>query len=324
MADETKSIVKRTESAIDDFLDLWRRRKLICLLVLLFLMAPGGFGAYLQFVKIPQLQAAAREQEKKAASEKEALRSAEESHRDLLGEKTAKIQELETELAPFRTFALLKFSSSDSQAMMKLAEHLQVVDSELKATKEEVEQLKLKADFPRWRKIADIRPDGRRVSWAGGHRETGTGTVSKTGSAIEEILHKAFKALDAKDLAAASAAFKQVTEELPDWPYGHYFLGSLTGSRNSIESAAQRFRSIREVGIYEPELVLFESLCYVWLGEFSEARVHLANVDHPMMKPENIPFLVIPEAAPADVAERVKNLAKQIGVPLLVWKPRRG
>ena len=54
---EDQSIVRKTESAIDDLLDLWSRRKFVCLIVILVIVAPLSFGVYQQFVVMPKLKA---------------------------------------------------------------------------------------------------------------------------------------------------------------------------------------------------------------------------------------------------------------------------
>jgi hypothetical protein len=53
---EKQSIVKKTESALDDLLDLWRRRKIACIIVLLVIILPAGFTLYQQFVAVPKLE----------------------------------------------------------------------------------------------------------------------------------------------------------------------------------------------------------------------------------------------------------------------------
>ena len=50
------SIVKKTESALDDLHDLWRRRKPMCLIVLTVIVLPTGFTLYQQFVAVPALK----------------------------------------------------------------------------------------------------------------------------------------------------------------------------------------------------------------------------------------------------------------------------
>jgi len=53
---EEQSIVKKTESALDDLLDLWHRRKLVCVIVLVVIILPGGFTLYQQLVTVPKLK----------------------------------------------------------------------------------------------------------------------------------------------------------------------------------------------------------------------------------------------------------------------------
>jgi len=53
---EEQSIVKKTESALDDLLDLWRRRKLVCSIVLTIIIFPASFTLYQQFVAVPKLK----------------------------------------------------------------------------------------------------------------------------------------------------------------------------------------------------------------------------------------------------------------------------
>ncbi|MBW1965632.1 MAG: hypothetical protein JRI40_10560 [Deltaproteobacteria bacterium] len=69
---EKQSIVKKTESALDDLLDLWRRRKLICIIVIAVIALPGGFTLYQQFVALPKLksQVSTLETQKKEAEQK--------------------------------------------------------------------------------------------------------------------------------------------------------------------------------------------------------------------------------------------------------------
>ena len=69
---EEQSIIKKTESALDDLLDLWHRRKLVCIIVLAVIVLPAGFTLYQQFVAVPKLkdQIATLETQKREAEEK--------------------------------------------------------------------------------------------------------------------------------------------------------------------------------------------------------------------------------------------------------------
>jgi hypothetical protein len=53
---QNQSIVKKAESAIDDLIDLWRRRKATCIIVIMIMVIPSGLTVYLQFHKVPGLE----------------------------------------------------------------------------------------------------------------------------------------------------------------------------------------------------------------------------------------------------------------------------
>lgn len=69
---EKQSIVKKTESALDDLLDLWSRRKLVCIIVLAVIILPAGFTLYQQIVSVPKLksQISTIEAQKREAEQK--------------------------------------------------------------------------------------------------------------------------------------------------------------------------------------------------------------------------------------------------------------
>lgn len=54
---EDASIVKKAETVWDDLRDLWRRRRVLCIAIVLVLFAPALFGAYQKFVAVPRLKA---------------------------------------------------------------------------------------------------------------------------------------------------------------------------------------------------------------------------------------------------------------------------
>lgn len=56
MVDE-QSIVKKTESAVDDLRDLWQRRRLVCIVVVTIIFLPAAFTLYQQFIIVPGLRA---------------------------------------------------------------------------------------------------------------------------------------------------------------------------------------------------------------------------------------------------------------------------
>lgn len=104
-----QSIVKKTESAIDDLVDLWRRRKLVCVIVIVIIVIPVGSSLYLQFVAVPKLKADISQRQQDIQTLKDSVQSAE-KERD-----NAKIQ-----LAPFLAVANQRFPDIPSDKRLEL------------------------------------------------------------------------------------------------------------------------------------------------------------------------------------------------------------
>lgn len=95
---EDVSIVKKAETVWDDLRDLWRRRKVLCIAIVLVLFAPTLFGAYQQFVAIPRLKAELDRQ-------KSAIKLRDSQIHDLKGERDKLDMKLTTvQAAADRTF----------------------------------------------------------------------------------------------------------------------------------------------------------------------------------------------------------------------------
>lgn len=97
-----QSIVKKTESALDDILDLWRRRKLVYIIVLAVIILPAGFTLYQQFVAVPKLK-----------DEVSALQTAKR-------EAEQKRDKAELQLAPFLAVADSRFPDSPADERLDL------------------------------------------------------------------------------------------------------------------------------------------------------------------------------------------------------------
>lgn len=97
-----QSIVKKTESALDDLMDLWRRRKLVCIIVIFVIIFPACFALYQQIVSIPKLKA----QVNKLESQK--------------NEAEQKRDKAEIQLAPFLAVAERRFPNSPENERLDL------------------------------------------------------------------------------------------------------------------------------------------------------------------------------------------------------------
>ena len=104
-----QSIVKKIEIAIDDFLDLWKRSKLLFLFVIIFILALGAYFVIPKFIYMPKLKS---ELEKKENTIKE------------LEVKISKVEherdKAQTQLAPFLAVANKKFSESPQDKRLDL------------------------------------------------------------------------------------------------------------------------------------------------------------------------------------------------------------
>lgn len=99
---EERSIVRKTESAIDDLLDLWRRRKLVCVIILFVIVFPAGFSLYQKYVAVPKLE--------EEVSALQTAKSEAEQERD----------KAELQLAPFLAAAEQRFPDSPADERLDL------------------------------------------------------------------------------------------------------------------------------------------------------------------------------------------------------------
>jgi hypothetical protein len=104
-----QSIVKKTESAIDDLVDLWRRRKLVCTIVITIIVIPVAFSLYLQFVAVPKLKDDISQKQQSIQTLKDSVQNAE-KERD----------KAEIKLAPFLAIANQRFPDIPSDKRLEL------------------------------------------------------------------------------------------------------------------------------------------------------------------------------------------------------------
>ena len=97
-----QSPVKKLESALDDLLDLWRRRKIVCCIVLAVIVLPTLFTIYQQIVALPKL--------KDKVSTLESEKSNAEKERD----------KAELQLAPFLAVAESRFPDTPADKRLDL------------------------------------------------------------------------------------------------------------------------------------------------------------------------------------------------------------
>jgi hypothetical protein len=106
---ENQTIVKKTEREIDDFRDLWRRRRGISLLVILLILGPSSYTIYLRAVAIPDLQKSITTKDQEKAEIQKNLDVA-----------IADKNKAELQLAPFLAVADKQFSEAPQEQRLEL------------------------------------------------------------------------------------------------------------------------------------------------------------------------------------------------------------
>ncbi len=96
------SIVTKAESAIDDVFDLWRRRKGVCILVLLGIVCPTLFAFHQQLIAVPRLE------DKLAASQ------------STVGDLKRELDKTELKLASFQAAADRAFPNREREERLDL------------------------------------------------------------------------------------------------------------------------------------------------------------------------------------------------------------
>ena len=250
----------------------------------------------------------------------------------VIGNKQATIERLEKENEEMRrrlSGEVVLVSTQDVQNLearlglvgSNVAENLRAVQdafAELKAIRAEVGKVsgeaKVQEDYGRLREVANIRPSGEQVNWLSGNRG-GTGMASHGPSAIAEKLNSAFLAMNSNDLHSAARLLHEITVEIPQWPYAYFYegltrVGSFDYGTNSFQQAAERFGQMRQAGINEPELVLFEAMNDTFLSKFNEANGALDKLSEIKIRAERVPILAISAKTPEPLRKRFEQLAE--------------
>jgi hypothetical protein len=221
--------------------------------------------------------------------------------RQEIASKDTKIQDLQTELAPFKAFAVEKFSSSDAAAMRKLAEHLASVDVDLKKAYNEIDALTAKAEIPALRAVVSIRPNGRQVSYASGARNSPSKTMSVSDSALSPSLHEALGLMRSNKHSEALQRLQSLINDFPEWPYSYFYRAMITKQTNDFQAAVDRCGAFRKARIAEPEHLLFEAMGLTFLKQWDDARALVKGLKGKQISVEDVPLFYISKQTPADI-----------------------
>jgi hypothetical protein len=101
---------------------------------------------------------------------------------------------------------------------------------------------------------------------------------------------------------------------VPDWPYGYFYRGAITGNTNDFNKAAELFSLVRSVEIIEPEPLLFEALTDSFLGDEQAAINSLDAMEKTGVEPSRISFLIFPPHCSSNLQERFNAISAKLGM----------
>jgi len=228
---------------------------------------------------------------------------------NIVRQKDTEIQRLETLLTPFRTIALEKFTGPEGEALKKLAERIATIDLALTQAKTEIDSVKTASSFPRLRKIANIRPDGKEINIVAGSR-FGSKVSTSAQSMIRSRLIEALKLIKAHDHEKATIILKSITSELPEWPYAYFYLGSISDDRSYFKKCIECCQNLRNNGIIEPEPLLFEAMSQTFLGDFDQSRQSLSDLERMVDQMSLIPIISYSTNTPPDIVNKLNEISK--------------
>jgi vacuolar-type H+-ATPase subunit F/Vma7 len=172
--------------------------------------------------------------------------------------------------------------------------------------------------------LANIRPNGRTVNWMG-DRKTGSGIVSSSASALSAKLIDMFKEFNAQKTQKCSDLLKDIEKAEPLWPYTYFYLGlnSINAgkpAKTHFEKAIASFRDYRNVGIVEPEHILYQAMSQTFVEEYEDAAVLMSELANFRGGPDDITILAINASSPESLRATFQELAEKKGLPLVVLK----
>ena len=189
-------------------------------------------------------------------------------------------------------------------------------------------QKSIEADAPQkyaqLKALANIRPNGRTVNWMGDRGAAG-GIAISSPSALSSKLSEMFKEFNAKNAQACENLLKEIGEEEPLWPYTHFYLGlnaikAGKPDKTHFEKAIASFREYRNIGIVEPEHILYQAMSHTFVEEHEDALVLMNELASFRSGPDDITILTINASVPERLLAMFQELAKKKKHQLVVLR----
>lgn len=199
------------ESRFQEYVEFAKKHKLATVLILVWLVAPTIWSVVvtLKGWNADELEATIGTQSQ------------------VIAEKNAKIQELQTLLIPFKTIAIEKYTGTEKEVLGKLADHLTSVDAELKRAQAQLQELKTT--------VSDLKPAFKLLE----HAQTRDGDTWVTRVAFGSKIGHPFARF------AVAVAFDKPYESAKPFVTGQGMV--ITGELKTLEGA-ENSRIFRFVG----------------------------------------------------------------------------
>lgn len=169
------------------------------------------------------------------------------------------------------------------------------------------------------RRDITLMPNGMRIVGRGS-------SITKTSDPLAGVIAQAYSFVACGQRSDAAISFKKIVEFKPYWPYGHFYLGLLSGDKEQLDKAAELLEKAELIGASTSESVFYEVLtAFYRKADFSAegfiSRLSVRKTNHEALQ---VGPALYPPAAPAALIEKLKKIP---GMPELVkftpdWKKK--
>jgi len=172
--------------------------------------------------------------------------------------------------------------------------------------------------------LANIRPNGRTVNWMG-DRKTAGGIAVSSPSVLSSKLIEMFKEFNEKNTQTCENLLKEIEKVEPLWPYTHFYLGlnaikAGKPNKTHFEKTIASFREYRNIGIVEPEHILYQAMSHTFVEEHEDAFVLMNELASFRSGPDDITILAINSSVPERLLAMFQDLAKKKKQQLVVLR----
>lgn len=172
---------------------------------------------------------------------------------------------------------------------------IEAVASAVGMTKEELEQLN---------ESLGLFPDGMR-------REVGeNGEVAFFADAFRTSLGNAYRNLALGQRHDAAGTFRMISGEMPQWPYGHFFLALANRDHSEMSKASFLFTTVRALNQQTKESELYGALAQLFLKNYVLAEKNISRLARAFAEGEDVHTgpIFVPKTVPIGIKKKLREL----------------